>query len=88
MPASTALKATNSACGEIGDQARERRLAGAGRPPEDDRLQEVALDRLAQRPARREQLVLAVDFVERARAHALGERHGPRIDRLIGFVEQ
>ena len=31
---------------------RERRLAGAGRPPEDERLQQVALDRLAQRRAR------------------------------------
>ena len=38
--------------GEVGDEARERRLAGARRSPEDDRLQQVALDRLAQRPAR------------------------------------
>ena len=31
----------------VGDDSRERRLAGAGRAPEDDRLQQVALDRSA-----------------------------------------
>ena len=88
MPASTALKAMNSACGEIGNQARERGLAGAGRAPEDDRLQQVALDGFAQRPARADQLLLALDLVERARAHALGERHRARIWRVGGFVEE
>ena len=58
----------------VGDDARERRLAGARRSPEDDRLQQVALDGLAQRPARREQILLADELVERARPHPLGER--------------
>ena len=35
--------------GRVGDDARQRRLAGAGRAPEDDRLQQVALDGLAER---------------------------------------
>ena len=58
----------------FGDDPRERRLAGAGRSPEDDRLQQVALDRVAQRRARAEQLLLADELVERARPHPLGER--------------
>src|SRR5262249_42045958 len=46
---------------------------------EDDRPQAVVEDRLAQRPSGREQRVLADDVVERARAHAIGER-GRRIE--------
>ena len=38
---------------ELGDDARQRGLAGAGRPPEDDRLEHVALDGSAQRRAGR-----------------------------------
>ena len=38
----------------LGDQPRQRRLAGAGRAPEDDRLQPVLLDRPAQRPPGRD----------------------------------
>ena len=60
--------------GRVGDDARERRLAGAGRPPEDDRLQQVALDRLAQRLAGREQILLADELIEGARPHPLGQR--------------
>ena len=78
MPASTALKATKCACGRLGDQARERGLAGAGRAPEDDRLQQVALDGLAQRLPGRQQILLADELVERARPHALGERRAAR----------
>ena len=62
----------------VRDDARERRLAGAGRAPEDDRLQEVALDRLAQRLPGREQFLLADELVERARPHPLGERRRRR----------
>ena len=58
----------------VGDDPRERRLAGARRPPEDDRLEQVALDRLAQRPAGCQQLLLADEFVEGPRPHPLGER--------------
>ena len=84
MPASTALKATKSRVRQIGDEPRERGLAGARRAPEDDRLQQVALDRFAQRTARADQLVLAFDFVERARPHALGERHRAGIGWEVG----
>ena len=57
----------------LGNDARERRLAGAWRPPEDQRLQEVALDRLAQRLAGGENLLLSDHVVEGARTHSLGE---------------
>ena len=59
--------------GDLRDEAGERRLAGARGAPEDDRLQQVALDRHAQRPARREQVLLPDQFVEAARPHAVGE---------------
>ena len=62
----------------VGDDPRQRRLAGAGRAPEDDRLQDVGVDGLAQRPARGEQAILADNLVERARPHPLGERRPRR----------
>jgi hypothetical protein len=58
----------------LGDDARERRLAGARRPPEDDAADGVLLDQLAQRLAGPEQVLLADVLVERARPHARGER--------------
>ena len=57
-----------------GDDPRERRLAAAGRAPEEHRAELVALDLRAQRLAGAEQLFLADEFVERLRAHAVGER--------------
>ena len=57
----------------VRDDPRQRRLAGAGRTPEDDGLQEVAFDRFAQRLAGRQQLLLADEFVERPRPHPLGQ---------------
>ncbi len=57
-----------------GDQARESGLAAARRSPEKHRDHVVALDLRAQRLAGTEQVVLADEFVERARAHAVGER--------------
>ena len=58
----------------VRDDARERCLAGAGWTPQDDRLQEVALDRFTQGLAGRENLVLADDLIECSRPHPLCER--------------
>jgi hypothetical protein len=58
------------------DEARQRRLARTGRPPEHDRAQGPLLDRAAQRLARPEQLLLPRELLERARSHARGERLG------------
>ena len=74
--------------GRVGDQPGERRLAGARRAPEDDRLQQVALDGLAQRLARRQQVLLADELVEGPRAHPLGERHAAAFGLAAGLVEQ
>ena len=73
---------------EIRHHARERGFPGAWRSPEDDRLEQVTLDRFAQRPAGSQELVLTLDFVERSRSHAFGKRHRPRVNRLIGLVEE
>jgi hypothetical protein len=58
----------------VRDHARDGRLAGARRPPEDDGLQPIPVDRLAERPAGSEDLLLAHDLVEGAWAHPLGQR--------------
>ena len=86
MPDSTALNDTNRALRRVGDDARERRLAGAGRAPQDDRLQQVALDRLAQRlararaapPGRRTRRTCAAASARRAAPGARGAGGGSR----------
>ena len=79
MPASTALNAMKCARVTVRDQARERGLAGAGRPPQDQRLQPVLLDRAGAAVGPVRAALLADELVERARPHALGERR--RSDR-------
>ena len=64
--------------GHLGDDAGQRGLAGPRRSPEDDRLQEVALDRLAQGHAGREDVLLTDHLVERPRPHSFGERRAAR----------
>src|SRR5207247_7995782 len=60
----------------LGHDSRQRRLARAGRAPENDRLEEIALDRLAKRLPRREELFLADEFVECTRPYPFSERCG------------
>ena len=52
-----------------------------GGPPEEHRAQIVALDLRAQRFSGAEQIFLADEFVERLRAHAVGER--PACERFV-----
>ena len=59
---------------DVRDQARERRLAGAGRAPEDDRLQAILLDRAAQRTPRADERLLPDELVQGPRPHPLRER--------------
>ena len=56
------------------DDARERRLPGAGRAVEDRRADAVLGDRRPQRRALAEHVLLADELVERARAQPLRER--------------
>ena len=71
-----------------GDDARERRLAGAGRAEEERGRDAVLLDRAAQRRALADELRLAGELVERARAQAVGERRVRRAPLLGRVVEQ
>jgi hypothetical protein len=56
-----------------GNDFSERGLAGAGRPPENQRADVVALDLSAKRFAGANQVLLTDIFVERARTHAIGK---------------
>ena len=55
--------------GGVGDDPRQRRLAGARRPVEDHRVRLAGLDRRPQARSGAEQVLLADQLVERARAH-------------------
>ena len=74
MPARTALKGMKSARVSVRDQARERGFADAGRSPQDERLQLVALDLNAQRFSGREDVLLADETFPGVGTHALGQR--------------
>src|SRR5215468_7443777 len=62
----------------VGDDSGERGLTGAGRPPEDQRGQTVFINQAPQYPSLGEQMILPDEFIERARAHPLGERRRRR----------
>ncbi len=59
--------------GHVGDDLRQRSLAGAGRSPENEGSDVVALNLRPQRLARTDQVLLADKFIQRARTHAVGE---------------
>ena len=73
MPLSTALKGMNSQRVTCGDDARQRGFADAGRAPEDERLELVALDLDAEGFAGSEDVLLADEVFEGFGAHALGQ---------------
>ena len=57
---------------ETGEQSGQRGLAGAGRAPEDHRVERPVLEREPQRAARPQQLILTDQVVERAGPHPFG----------------
>ncbi len=59
---------------ETSDKPREGGLTAARRAPEEHGVKVVVFDLHAKRLSRTEKLFLADELVERARAHALGER--------------
>ena len=72
------------------DDPGDRRLAGARRSVEDHRVRLAGLDRGAQRRALGEQVLLADEVVERARAHPDGERRplaGAARRRLVALEQ-
>ena len=58
----------------LGEDARQRRLAGPGRPPQQERCQVAARDRASERPRIADEVLLALVLIERARPHPRGER--------------
>ncbi len=74
--------------GGAGDRQRERRLACAGRAPEDRAGEPILLDKAAQRLARPHQVRLPDDIVERARAQPRGQRRLGAQAVLGGGAEQ
>ena len=60
--------------GVAGEQARERRLAAAGRAPQHHARDRALLDRFAQRLAGAEQLLVAEEIVEGVGPQPMGER--------------
>ena len=60
--------------GGIGEEPRHRRLAGAGRPPENQRAKRSGVEHARQCAVGPEQVVLSDDLGERRRAQAVGER--------------
>jgi hypothetical protein len=67
-----------------GNDFGKRSLAGAGRSPENQRSQIVALNLRPQGLARRNQMLLADVLIERARTHPVSQRIAaiPRIGRV------
>ena len=60
--------------GLVGDDHGQRGLAGTGRPPQDDgREKPVGFDGAAQELARPDDVLLADELVQRARAHPGGQ---------------
>ena len=57
-----------------GEQASKRGLAGAGRPPQDDRAELAAGEHAPERRVRAEQVVLADQLIQGLRAQPVGER--------------
>ena len=75
--------------GAARDQPRQRRLARSGRPPEDERVQALALDHVAQQPLIADQVRLPDELRQRGRPHPLGQRRvGGRPRRHRGRAEQ
>src|SRR5262249_8745277 len=62
--------------GRLREQPRHCSLAGAGRPPEDERAQRTGIEEALERAIGAEQMVLADDFVQRLRPQLVGK--GPR----------
>src|SRR5207248_6894145 len=60
--------------GDAGNDFRQRGLAHPWRSPEDDGSRIIALDLQPQRLARSQNMLLANEFLQRARTHAVGQR--------------
>src|SRR5262245_39588633 len=74
--------------GALGQERGEGRLAGPRRAPQDHRVELAGLERDAERAALAEQVGLAHELLEAARAHAVGKRRRPATRFAAGLLEQ
>ena len=72
----------------VGEQPRDRRLAGAGRAPQDEARQPAARQHTRQRAFGADELVLADDLRERLRAQPVGERARRAFLQAGGFEQR
>ena len=72
----------------VGEQPRDRRLAGAGRAPQDEARQPAACQHARQRALGADELILAHDFGERLRAQPVGERTRRAFFQAGGFEQR
>ena len=71
-----------------GDHMRQRGFAAAGRAIKNAGRQPVRLHGAAQQPPRPQQMLLPIKLVQRARAHALGQRRILFDVFLIQLIQQ
>lgn len=71
--------------GRAGEELRQSRLAAARRTPKDERAQLAGVGQFTKQLARRKQMPLTDKFLERARAHSVGQRRGlgPRLSLCV-----
>jgi len=71
--------------GRAGEELRQSRLAAARRSPKDERAQLAGVGQFTKKLARRKQMPLTDKFLERARAHPVGQRRGlgPRFSLCV-----
>ena len=74
--------------GPLGDDASDRRLAGAGRAEEDHRGRPVLFDRQPERRARAQDVLLSDELLERARSEANREGRVLQLAILRGLGEE
>src|SRR6185437_10854426 len=71
-----------------GDQTRERRLSGSGRAVKNDAGNAVGLEHPAEQFALAQEMLLADELIERARAHAHRQRRDLTQVFLAGLVKE
>ncbi len=72
-PGQNGIDGNKMALGTVGDDHRQRRFAGAGRPIKDERGKLVCLNRSSQQAAWADNVFLADEFCQCPRPHPVGQ---------------
>jgi len=76
------------ALGVVRDDVRQGGLAGAGRPPQDDRRELVGLDGAAEQAPRPDDVLLPDEFIQRLGAHPHGQRRVAKLALFAGVIKE